>query len=238
MALSPNFGERRNGLKPEVIVLHFTAMESCAAAAERLCDPEAEVSAHYLIDYDGAVLALVPEEQRAWHAGAGEWAGRGDVNSRSIGIELANTGREPFGEPQMAALEALLRGIMRRWSIGPAGVIGHSDMAPDRKFDPGLRFDWRRLAKAGLSVWPDPVWTVPPAAQVDPAAFHAALAAFGYPSPPETRPEALLSAFRARFRPAASGALTVADLAAAQALAQAFPCCPLSAPVDAAHPSA
>jgi N-acetylmuramoyl-L-alanine amidase len=213
-------------------------MESCAAALDRLCDPEAEVSAHYLIDYDGAVLALVPEEQRAWHAGAGRWAGRGDVNSRSIGIELANTGNEPFGEPQMAALEVLLQGVMARWGIPPAGVIGHSDMAPDRKFDPGPRFDWRRLARGGLSVWPDPVSEAGQTSEVDPAAFHAALAAFGYQTPPDVPPDALLLAFRARFRPAASGDLTLADLAAAQALARAFPCSALLAPVDAARPSA
>ena len=238
MPLSPNFGERRGGVRPELIVLHFTAMESCAAAAERLRDPEAEVSAHYLIDYHGTVLALVPEEQRAWHAGAGEWAGRGDVNSRSIGIELANTGTEPFGALQMAALEALLQGVMTRWAIPPVGVIGHSDMAPDRKFDPGPRFDWRRLARAGLSVWPDPETKAPETAEADRAAFHAALTAFGYPSPPAIQPEALLSAFRMRFRPAASGPLAAADLAVAQALARAYPCRSLSAPVDAARPSA
>ena len=92
---------------------------------------------------------------RAWHAGAGEWAGITDVNSHSIGIELANTGFQPFPEAQMAGLESLLRGVMDRWQIGPEGVIAHSDMAPERKSDPGPRFDWRRLALQGLSVWPE-----------------------------------------------------------------------------------
>nr|MCU0803448.1 N-acetylmuramoyl-L-alanine amidase [Paracoccaceae bacterium] len=153
--LSPNFGDRRGGQRPDLIVIHYTAMESCAAALARLCDPVAEVSAHYLIDVDGTVLALVPEDKRAWHAGAGSWAGRDDVNSRAIGIELANDGKAPFAHRQMLALEGVLAGAMRRWGIGPAGVIGHSDMAPDRKSDPGPRFDWRRLALKGLAVWPE-----------------------------------------------------------------------------------
>jgi N-acetylmuramoyl-L-alanine amidase len=152
---SPNCGERRDGLRPSLVVLHYTAMASAEAALARLCDPGAEVSCHWLIDEDGRLFALVPEELRAWHAGAGTWRGRGDVNSRSIGIELQNDGRSPFPERQMAALERLLPGIMARWEIAPAGVIAHSDMAPDRKADPGPRFDWRRLARAGLSVWPE-----------------------------------------------------------------------------------
>jgi N-acetylmuramoyl-L-alanine amidase len=138
-----------------MVVIHYTAMESCAAALARLCDPAAEVSAHWLIAEDGRVMALVPEEMRAWHAGAGAWGGVGDVNSRSIGIELANDGAQPFGAPQMAALERLLAGIMARWQVRPERVIGHSDMAPERKRDPGPRFDWRALARAGLSVWPE-----------------------------------------------------------------------------------
>ena len=118
---------------PSIIVIHYTAMESCAAARARLCDPAFEVSAHWLISEAGAVEALVPEAARAWHAGAGEWAGINDVNSASIGIELANTGAQPFAEPQMAALERVLAGIMARWAIPAHRVIGHSDMAPSRK---------------------------------------------------------------------------------------------------------
>lgn len=206
---SPNFGDRRGGARPGLIVLHYTAMADFSAARARLCDPVAEVSAHWLIDRDGRAEALVAEDARAWHAGAGEWAGSDDVNSRSIGIELVNTGDEPFPEPQMAALERLLPQIMARWSIGPAGVIGHSDFAPERKSDPGRRFDWRRLARQGLAVWPDapdPALCAPP---VDEARFLAALYRFGYPTGDlATR----LAAFRLRFRPGASGPLDPLDM--------------------------
>lgn len=153
--LSPNFGDRREGAQPDMVVLHFTAMGSCADAMERLCDPQSEVSAHYLIGKDGQVWHLVPEDKRAWHAGRGQWGSVSDVNSRSIGIELDNLGDHPFPEPQMAALEALLADILTRWRIPPERVIGHSDMAPERKSDPGPRFDWQRLARQGLAVWPD-----------------------------------------------------------------------------------
>lgn len=203
---SPNHGERRDGQRPDLIVLHYTAMATCAEALVRLCDPVAEVSAHWLISEAGETIALVPEERRAWHAGAGEWAGRGDVNSRSIGVELANPGDRPFPQPQMAALEHLLAGIMARWTIPPRGVIAHSDMAPQRKSDPGRRFDWRRLAMQGLAVWPEPA---------EPGDFRADLRAFGYPDAPD---EALLTAFRLRFRPWARGGLDHHDRALAAGL--------------------
>ena len=148
---SPNFGERRDGARPSLVVIHYTAMESAGVACARLCDVEAEVSAHYLVDYDGAVFSLVEEGTRAWHAGAGRWGEITDVNSHSIGIELQNDGAEPFPEPQMAALERLLVGIMERWGIEPGGVIGHEDCAPGRKRDPGVRFDWARLVRQGLA---------------------------------------------------------------------------------------
>ncbi|WP_068247985.1 N-acetylmuramoyl-L-alanine amidase, partial [Tritonibacter horizontis] len=148
---SPNFGPRRDGLQPELIVLHYTAMTSAEAAVQRLCDPACEVSAHYVIGASGQLWQLVAEADRAWHAGAGEWAGRDDVNSRSIGIELDNRGTHPFSDPQMQVLEQLLADIMQRWAIPPEGVIGHSDMAPGRKWDPGPRFDWQRLAIGGLA---------------------------------------------------------------------------------------
>jgi N-acetylmuramoyl-L-alanine amidase len=181
---SPNCGERRDGLRPSLVVLHYTAMASAEAALARLCDPGAEVSCHWLIDEDGRLFALVPEELRAWHAGAGTWRGAGDVNSRSIGIELQNDGRSPFPERQMAALERLLSGDHGALGIAPAGVIAHSDMAPDRKADPGPRFDWRRLARAGLSVWPEPV---------APGDFAADARAFGYP---DVGDDLLLAALR------------------------------------------
>lgn len=211
---SPNFGARRGGVRPDMVVIHYTAMESCGAARDRLCDPAAEVSAHWLIAEDGETLALVPEEMRAWHAGAGAWGGVGDVNSRSIGIELANDGVQPFGAPQMVALERLLAGIMARWQVPPERVIGHSDMAPERKRDPGPRFDWRALARAGLSVWPEP------GAEAPPGALIPALRAFGYPEAP---PEALLAAFRLRFRPWARGPADARDAGAAVDLARRFP---------------
>lgn len=191
---SPNRGVRRGGQRPELVVIHYTGMSGCAEARARLCDPDAEVSAHWLIDRDGSAEQLVDERERAWHAGEGAWAGRDDVNSRSIGIELVNGGDEPFAEAQMAALEALLAAIMARWGIPPRGVIGHSDMAPARKHDPGPRFDWRRLARAGLSVWPRP--------EPAPGNFAADLGRFGYPHAP---PGVLLRAFRLRFRPWALG---------------------------------
>jgi N-acetylmuramoyl-L-alanine amidase len=203
---SPNYGERRGRGRVELVVLHYTAMPSCAEALARLCDPAVEVSAHYLIDVDGTVLSLVDEAARAWHAGAGEWGGEGDVNSRSIGIELANTGQEPFAEPQMAALEWLLAGVMQRHGLGPEAVIAHSDMAPDRKGDPGPRFDWRRLALQGLAVWPD---------LAEPGNFPVDLRAFGYP---EASSHHLLTAFRLRFRPWASGPLDDTDRALAAGL--------------------
>ena len=152
------------------------------------------------------------EAARAWHAGAGGWAGLTDINSHSIGIELANSGSQPFAEPQMAALETLLRGIMARWAIPAHRVIAHSDMAPDRKGDPGERFDWRRLALQGLSVWPEEPG--------DPAQTLArSLDAIGYP---HALDEARLTAFRLRFRPWATGPETEADRALADAVAQRF----------------
>ncbi|AXC51153.1 N-acetylmuramoyl-L-alanine amidase [Paracoccus suum] len=184
-------------------------MASFAAARDRLCDPAAEVSAHWLIAEDGTTLAMVPEERRAWHAGAGAWRGEADVNSRSIGIELANPMDRPFPEPQMAALEGLLRGILTRWDLPPAAVIAHSDMAPERKDDPGPRFDWERLARQGLA-----------------AGQHGAVAADGPPLPetldalgyPPTEAAARLTAFRLRHRPWGRGEEAAADRALAAAI--------------------
>ncbi len=200
---SPNFGERRGGARPRLIVVHYTAMPTAAAALDRLCDPAAEVSAHYLIGRDGTCCSLVHEDARAWHAGAGSWRGVADVNSASIGIELDNDGTSPFSAPLMSTLEALLGDVMGRWNIPPEGVIAHADMAPERKSDPGARFDWRRLALAGLSVWP--------AAGAPPGDFDRDAAAFGYPA--DAAPDRVLSAFRSRFRPYAAGPVDDADRA-------------------------
>ncbi len=198
---SPNAGPRRDGLRPELVVLHYTAMDSAEAALARLCDPTAEVSAHYLIGGDGTVWQMVRRSGCARLACGGGGMGReGDVNSRSIGIELDNTGSHPFSEPQMAALETLLGDLRARWPIAPSGVIGHSDMAPARKFDPGPRFDWARLARQGLAVWPED--------RAAEGAFLRDAARFGYPVEDEA---ALLAAFRARFRPHATGPAGAAD---------------------------
>ena len=206
MSLSPNFGPRRDGLRPELVVIHYTAMPDCDAALRVLCAPEREVSAHYLIRRDGRVVPLVDEAMRAWHAGAGEWRGRGDVNSRSIGIELDNDGLSPFAAPLMDALERLLPGILSRWSIPAHGVIGHSCMAPGRKIDPGPRFDWERLARAGLALWPDGRAAAP----VDAERFRADALAYGFP---DVADDLMLAAVRLRFRHGRKGPLDGRDCA-------------------------
>ena len=208
---SPNHGERRGTAHPSLIVIHYTGMDDAPAARARLCDPEAEVSAHWLIHEDGTLDALVPEDRRAWHAGAGSWRGQDDVNSRSIGIEIANPGDRPFTAAQMNTLELLLAGIMVRWSIGPEGVIGHSDMAPGRKIDPGPRFDWARLARQGLAIQPETLGADRPLAE--------SLTAIGYP---DADPETRLQAFRLRFRQGATGPEDATDRGLASAAATAF----------------
>jgi N-acetylmuramoyl-L-alanine amidase len=203
-----------------MVVLHYTAMAGAEAALERLCDPVAEVSAHWLVGRCGQVWRMVDEDLRAWHAGAGAWGAVGDVNSRSIGIEIDNDGRAPFAEPAMVALERLLAGVMARWEIRPERVIGHQDMAPERKIDPGPRFDWRRLALAGLSVWPEGMGADRPFAQ--------SARAFGYVG---GGGDAVLAAFRARFRPGATGPQDAQDRRLMAALAARWP-------VDRAGPGA
>jgi N-acetylmuramoyl-L-alanine amidase len=222
-APSPNRGPRRGAARPDLVVIHHTAMASAEAAIARLRDPAAAVSCHYVIGEGGQVWRLVPEAERAWHAGAGAWGPVEDVNSRSIGVELVNPGPlggfPPFPESQMEALEALLAGILARWSIGPARVIAHSDMAPGRKADPGPKFDWLRLARAGLSVWVEPR-----AGAAEWEAFRSAAAGIGYRPPSAGSWEAVLDAFRLRFRPGAVGPLAPADVGMAEALAAAWPC--------------
>jgi N-acetylmuramoyl-L-alanine amidase len=196
----PNFNERQ--LPVTMVVLHYTGMIDAAAAIERLSDPAAMVSAHYLITEPGEVVAMVDERWRAWHAGLSWWRGISDVNSASVGIELVNPGHEfgyhPFPEAQMAALDRLLPAIVARHAIAPANVVGHSDIAPARKKDPGELFDWERLAKAGLAVprpregLVDPGWDDP--------GLAAALSGYGY----SVDDLALtVTAFQRRFRPEA-----------------------------------
>jgi len=182
-------------------------MVSADAALQRLCDPSVEVSAHYLIGGDGHIWQMVDEAQRAWHAGAGEWAGMEDINSRSVGIELDNTGAHPFSEPQMQALEWLLPQILHRWGIRPGGVIGHSDMAPGRKCDPGPRFDWARLARQGLAAAAGQG-----VEETDTHGFRARARAAGFTAPVSDND--LLQAVRFRYRPWGRGPLCPADMGA------------------------
>jgi len=156
---SPNHDARPDGQPVDILLLHYTDMESAEAALVRMTDPAARVSAHYCIDEDGTIYRLVPEERRAWHAGVSFWAGARDINARSIGIELVNPGHScgyrPFPEAQMRALEELAQGIMARHPIPAHRVLGHSDVAPARKIDPGEFFDWQRLARSGIGLWPE-----------------------------------------------------------------------------------
>ena len=193
-ALSPNRDARPPGTPIDMLVLHYTGMPTAEAALARLCDPGAKLSAHYLIHEDGTVVTLVPETERAWHAGVSYWRGNTDINARSIGIELVNPGHEfgyrSFPEPQMTALETLAQAILSRHAIPARNVVGHSDVAPDRKQDPGELFDWRRLAKAGIGIWPGP-------AAAAASGLPALLRRIGYD------PDAghAVAAFQRRFRP-------------------------------------
>ena len=157
---SPNHGERKDGKRPDSLVLHYTGMVDGPAALHQLCNPLTQVSCHYFIFEDGRIWQLVPENRRAWHAGAGCWQGERDMNSASIGIEIVNPGHDhgytPFPEAQIAAVMALCRDIITRWNIKPDRVIAHSDMAPKRKRDPGELFPWDRLAAAGVGHWVEP----------------------------------------------------------------------------------
>jgi N-acetylmuramoyl-L-alanine amidase len=177
---SPNHGPRRADAAIDMLVLHYTGMETAAIALDRLCDPEKQVGAHYVIEEDGSIWRLVPEDRRAWHAGSSFWAGETDINSRSIGIELVNPGHgpdyRPFPDAQMAVLEELCGDILARHPIPPHRILGHSDVAPGRKRDPGELFDWRRLAAAGIGIWPDIVAPALP----DAADFTEHMRRFGY----------------------------------------------------------
>ena len=210
---SPNHGERGEppNLRPvDMLVLHYTGMPSAAAALERLCDPQARVSAHYLVEEDGTIWRLVAEARRAFHAGVSYWQGDTDLNRLSIGIEIVNPGHEwgyrPFPAAQMTAVEELCRAIVARHPIPPHRVVGHSDIAPDRKSDPGELFDWPRLARAGIGLWPLPR----PQAEagrgrgvgiVQRTAALADLARIGYPVAVGSE-DVALAAFQRRFRPA------------------------------------
>lgn len=157
---SPNFGMRKDGKRPHLIILHYTGMETGERAQSWLADPASEVSAHYLVHESGRVVQMVPESERAWHAGRSFWKGETDINSVSIGIEVVNPGPlagfPPFAEAGIEAVISLCRDIAARHDIAPQAILAHSDIAPDRKVDPGERFPWRRLNEAGVGHWVEP----------------------------------------------------------------------------------
>ena len=193
---SPNCDERPNGMPIDMLVLHYTGMPTGEEALARLTDIEHEVSAHYLIEEDGRIFQLVPEAQRAWHAGVSYWRGYKGLNARSIGIELVNPGHNfgyrPFPELQMMALETLALDILARYPIPSRNVVGHSDIAPTRKNDPGELFDWRSLAAKGIGMWPA-------RAATGPRNVMDALETVGYETLDYSR---ALAAFQRHFRPA------------------------------------
>lgn len=157
-APSPNFDQRT--APPDMLVLHYTGMQTGDAALARLRDPEAKVSSHYMVEEDGRIFRLVAEERQAWHAGRAFWKGDTNINARSVGIEIVNPGHEwgyrAFPRRQVEAVIALVSDIRSRWSIRDADIVGHSDVAPDRKQDPGELFPWKQLAEAGHGLWAQP----------------------------------------------------------------------------------
>jgi N-acetylmuramoyl-L-alanine amidase len=207
-APSPNH-DARDGQAIDMLVLHYTGMRTGDEALRRLCDPNSKVSAHYMIEEDGRIFRLVPEDRRAWHAGVACWAGRRDINARSIGIELVNPGHEfgyrDFTAQQIDSLVILCTDILARHAIAPERVLGHSDVAPARKQDPGERLDWAALARAGIGLWPVPTATDDATAGNAPkaeSAFLEQLALFGYATD-DAPPQEVIAAFQRHFRPSA-----------------------------------
>jgi N-acetylmuramoyl-L-alanine amidase len=212
-APSPNFDARI--APPDMIVLHYTGMRTGQEAIDRLRDPAAKVSAHYVVEEDGRVFRMVPEERRAWHAGVSYWKGRSNLNGVSIGVEIVNPGHEfgyrPFPEAQVVSVLALLDEIRGRWTIEDSHIVGHSDIAPERKQDPGELFPWKRLAEAGHGFWAE-VPAAPGEALAEGAtgpgvfALQAGLTRLGYDCAPsgeyEPRTTAIVQAFQRHWRPA------------------------------------
>lgn len=222
---SPNHDSRPPGTRIDGLVLHYTGMQSGQAALARLCDPQAEVSAHYLLEEDGTLYQLVAEAERAWHAGQSFWRGRAGLNANTIGIEIVNPGHafgyRPFPPAQMHALRTLCRAILARHPIDPRNLVAHSDIAPDRKQDPGELFDWPFLAQAGIGMYPTA--SLPPRADAT-----TLMAAIGY----DTSRAGCVVAFQRRFAPDQLGAgpnrATLGRLqAVADAYATLFPAAPL-----------
>jgi N-acetylmuramoyl-L-alanine amidase len=213
---SPNFEPRRGGARPSILLLHYTGVASAAKATDWLSRPESKVSAHYVVDEAGRITQLVAEAMRAWHAGLAVWAGESDINSASIGIEIHNPGHElgypDFPEPQLSAVEALCRDIIARHGVRPERVLAHSDVAPTRKKDPGEKFPWARLARAGIGHWvtPEPLNRADPGIARDAAgplvaAVQTLLARYGYGIEAtggfDPKTEFVVTAFQRHFRP-------------------------------------
>ena len=211
-APSSNFDART--APPDILVLHYTGMASEADALARLRDSTAKVSSHYLVGEDGGVVRLVAEERRAWHAGVSFWRGERDVNGRSVGIEIVNPGHEhgyrPFAEAQITAVIALMDGGRSLWDIPDRKVVGHSDIAPGRKIDPGELFPWRRLARAGHGLWEEPEAApgqalAAAATGVGVFALQAGLTRLGFDCPPsgvfDQPTQTIVSAFQRHWRP-------------------------------------
>jgi N-acetylmuramoyl-L-alanine amidase len=213
---SPNFGERKDGRRPDMIVLHYTGMADANAALERLTSRVSQVSSHYFVFEDGRIVQLVQENRRAWHAGASAWAGELDINSCSIGIEIANPGHD-YGYPnfparQIAAVTALCRSILTRYSVAAERVLAHSDVAPGRKRDPGEKFPWRTLHDSGIGHWvmPAPITESGPLLTLGDrgegvAALQNSLRTYGYAlaatNTYDSETHDVVAAFQRHFRP-------------------------------------
>ena len=211
---SPNHGDRRDRA-PDCIVLHYTGMPTAEGALAQLCNPKAEVSAHYFVFEDGRVAQLVPEERRAWHAGRSSWFDDTDLNSASIGVEIVNPGHDgglpPFPDAQIDAVIALCRDVIARHAIAPERILAHSDIAPGRKVDPGEKFPWARLAAAGVGLWREPAPDMPGLALGSGATGAAVLSlqrdlrALGYGLEEtghyDARTKTVVEAFQRRWRP-------------------------------------
>ncbi len=220
---SPNFGERKGGQAPDMLLLHYTGMTSGKAAEDWLADPASEVSSHYLVHEDGEIVQMVRERDRAWHAGRSWWRGEIDTNSRSVGIEIVNRGHslgyDEFPDVQVEAVIALCAGIVGRHGITPDMVLGHADVAPGRKVDPGEKFPWKRLHAAGIGHWIEPaaIRAGEDPAEIGEDAIRPLLAAYGYNTGPDGPGlKSVITAFQQHFRP--SRVDGVADLSTLETL--------------------
>lgn len=228
VVLAANVEPRRNGRRPDMLLLHYTGMASAEAACELLCSPQSGVSCHYLVDEDGTITQMVGEDMRAWHAGVSMWQGEGDTNSRSIGIEIQNPGHilgyRDFPEAQMQSVTRLCQDILSRHDIPPRNVLAHSDVAPGRKIDPGERFDWARLHREGVGHWvlPSPPDERPLEGEMLPG-FQRLLRSYGYAidatGEMDEQTRKVTDAFQRHFRPAlVNGVPDVSTLRTAERL--------------------